>query len=285
MCRGFPHWLGKNRWRYIEKFVSKRLEDVMKNFLRLDKIISNLGIGSRTEVKRLMKYGLVTVDGVVVKDSSMKVCPEEQEILVEGQLLQYQKFTYIMMNKPQGVISATYDPKHKTCLDLLSEEFKNRDIFPVGRLDIDTEGLLLLTNNGKLAHNILSPKKHVWKKYFAKITGRVGEEDIKAFEKGISLNDGYITLPARLKILQDSGEEVLFFEEKDSFSKVEVMIKEGKFHQIKRMFEALGKQVVYLKRLEMADLILDESLGLGSYRELSSFEKKELLKIGGESIE
>lgn len=249
----------------------------MKNFLRLDKIISNSGLGSRTDVKKLVKFGLVTVDGKVVKDASMKVCTNSQEIAVDGQVLYYQKFLYIMMNKPQGVISSTYDPSQKTCIDLLSDELQNRDLFPAGRLDIDTEGLLLLTNDGQLAHNILSPKKHVWKKYFAKVSGNVNEEDILDFNNGVVLEDGYETLPAKLKILekQDDGEDA------ENISWVEVMIKEGKFHQIKRMFEAVGKKVMYLKRIQMADLVLDESLELGEYRDLTEEEKSELLKIGG----
>lgn len=228
---------------------------------RLDKILSNLGFGTRKEVKELIKAGVVEVDGVIAKDAGMQVDPYVQKLKVNNEELLYREFVYIMMNKPQGVVSATEDNRDETVIDLLDSSLRAFHPAPVGRLDKDTEGLLLLTNDGQLAHRLLSPKKHVPKTYFAHIEGRVGENDIRAFEQGIVLDDGYQTLPAKLMVLTQ-GE----------ISQVEIVIYEGKFHQIKRMFKALGKKVVYLKRIAMGDLKLDESLGLGEYRELEDQE-------------
>ncbi|HRU41974.1 MAG TPA: 16S rRNA pseudouridine(516) synthase, partial [Candidatus Diapherotrites archaeon] len=168
---------------------------------------------------------------------------------------------YIMMNKPQGVISATEDSRERTVIDLLSDEFKAFKPFPVGRLDKDTEGLLLLTNDGQLAHRLLSPKKHVPKTYIAKVAGRVSEEDAEAFSNGVTLEDGYRTMASRLEILV-----------RGSISLVEVTIYEGKFHQVKRMFQAVGKEVIFLKRISMGELKLDETLEPGEYRELNEEE-------------
>lgn len=230
---------------------------------RLDKILSNLGIGTRKEVKDLVKAGTVEIDGVIVKDSGIQVDPDTQTIKVNNREIIYREFVYIMMNKPQGVVSATEDNRDTTVVDLLDDELQAFDPAPVGRLDKDTEGLLLLTNDGQLAHRLLAPKKHVPKTYFAHIDGRVGESDIAAFEQGVVLDDGYKTLPAQLKILVQ-GE----------ISQVEIIIYEGKFHQIKRMFEAVDKKVVYLKRVAMGNLKLDESLENGDYRELEPEELK-----------
>ncbi|MDP4092736.1 MAG: pseudouridine synthase [Bacillota bacterium] len=228
---------------------------------RLDKLLSNFGFGTRSEIKRLVKQGLIKVDGETVKDSGMHVAPQSCTVEVEGKILNYREFIYLMMNKPDGVISATWDGKHKTVVDLLPEEFRCFDLFPVGRLDIDTEGLVIMTNDGRLAHGVLSPRKHVSKKYYALIDGNVTQSDIDAFAEGITLDDGYKTLPARLEILS-SGEN----------SEIELVIYEGKFHQVKRMFEATGKKVKFLKRVEMGDLKLDESLELGSCREMTPDE-------------
>jgi len=230
---------------------------------RIDKILSNMGYGTRKEVKELIKSGMVEIDGTVVKDSGIQVEPDSQEVKVGGTRLFYKDFIYILMNKPQGVISATYDSRERTVVDLLSDEFKAFNPFPVGRLDKDTEGLLLLTNDGQLSHMLLSPKKHVPKTYIAKVTGRVSEKDIEAFIKGVTLEDGYKTMASQLEIL-----------ERGSSSLVQVTIYEGKFHQVKRMFQAVGKEVIYLKRISMGELKLDETLEPGCYRELHERERR-----------
>lgn len=229
--------------------------------MRLDKLLANMGYGSRKEVKLLLKQKAVTVDGVTVKDSAMHVNPEKQNVSVFGERVEYVEFIYLMMNKPPGVISATEDRYDQTVIDLLDPSYQHFEPFPVGRLDKDTEGLLLITNDGNLAHNLLSPKKHVPKWYYAKIDGVVTEADIEAFAQGVTLEDGYHTKPGELKILV-SGKQ----------SEIELMIQEGKFHQVKRMFEAVGKKVTYLKRLSMGTLQLDEELALGEYRELTEQE-------------
>ncbi len=233
--------------------------------MRLDKLLANLGYGSRKEIKKMCRDGSVKVDGVIVKDSSAHVDPVNQEVEILGNVVVYREFVYLMMNKPDGVISATEDLTQETVIDLLDPEFYPFELFPVGRLDKDTEGLLLLTNDGKLAHDLLSPKKHVPKRYFAVIDGVVNEKDVEAFAKGVTLDDGYKTLPAQLEILVQ-GEE----------SEIEIVIHEGKYHQIKRMFEARNKKVTFLKRLSMGPLVLDEDLELGEYRELTEEELESL---------
>lgn len=234
--------------------------------MRLDKLLANMGFGSRKEVKQLLKQKAVTVDDVVVKDSSMHVDPVAQNVSVFGERVNYTEFIYLMMNKPPGVISATEDVVDKTVIDLLAPLEQHFKPFPVGRLDKDTEGLLLITNDGQLAHNLLSPKKHVPKIYYAQIDGVVTESDIIAFKKGVELDDGYVTKPGELVILH-SGEK----------SEIELTIQEGKFHQVKRMFESVGKKVTYLKRLSMGSLKLDENLKLGEYRELTDEELQSLM--------
>lgn len=229
---------------------------------RLDKVISNLGYGSRKEVKALCKKGFVEVDGVIVKDSSVSIDPEKSIISINGEELRYRKYIYLMMNKPDGVISATYDNREETVIDLLEVEHQVFEPFPVGRLDKDTVGLLLLTNDGELNHRLISPKWHVDKVYFAKIDKKVTEEDVEAFKKGIKLDDGYVCKEGKLEILSAS----------DEGSEVRVTIQEGKYHQVKRMFEALDKKVVYLQRIEFGGLILDEELEEGEYRELTEEE-------------
>lgn len=230
---------------------------------RLDKVLANMGLGTRKEVKQLVKQGLVEVDGSVATDPGMHVIPEEQEITVEGEPLNYKRWLYIMLNKPPGVVSATEDNLHETVVDLLPYEWGHK-VHPVGRLDIDTEGLLLLTNDGQLSHNLLSPKKKVEKEYFARIQGRVTEQHVEAFARGVELED-FTTLPAKLEILS-SGD----------VSEVRVTIMEGKFHQVKRMFAAFGLQVVYLQRVRMGPLHLDTTLLPGEYRELSEEELEQL---------
>ncbi|NBJ69059.1 MULTISPECIES: pseudouridine synthase [Clostridia] len=236
--------------------------------MRLDKFLANAGIGSRKEVKALLKKRHVTVNDKVMKDGSAHIDPDNDMIKVNEKLVQYQKYIYIMLHKPPGVISATEDKKEKTVIDLLPVELQKFRPFPVGRLDKDTEGLLILTNDGQLAHELLSPKKHVPKTYFAKIKGEVTEEDGNVFANGVTLDDGYITKPATLSILQQ-GET----------SAVEITITEGKFHQVKRMFRAVNKQVLYLKRTRMGKLRLDDTLKMSQYRELNTEELKLLYEI------
>ena len=240
---------------------------IMNNFQRLDKALSNSGYGSRKDIKLLLKQGRISVDGETVKDPGIQIDAEINIIKIDSIEIKYKKYIYIMMNKPAGVISATFDKHHKTVIDLLPEEFKRFEVFPAGRLDIDTEGFVLLTNDGQLAHDILSPKKHVLKTYFAKVKGIVTDEDIVEFQNGITLEDGYKCLSAKLEILEAS-----------EVSQVKISIHEGKFHQVKRMFEAVGKEVIYLKRVSMGDLELDNSLQLGECRELSSEELMNLQK-------
>lgn len=230
--------------------------------MRLDKLLANMGYGSRKEVKQLLKKGAVRVNGETVKDPACKVEPTADEVTILGERVVYREFIYLMMNKPQGVISATEDLRDRTVIDLLDAEYKHFQPFPVGRLDKDTEGFLLLTNDGKLAHELLSPKKEVPKMYYAHIEGKVGEEDIRKFAEGVTLDDGYFTKPGELKVLK--SEELR--------SEIELTITEGKYHQVKRMFEAVGKRVIYLKRMSMGPLILDDQLKLGSYRELTEEE-------------
>ncbi|WP_053364391.1 pseudouridine synthase [Bacillus sp. FJAT-27251] len=235
--------------------------------MRIDKMLANLGYGSRKEVKKLLKDGSVQVNQKVVKDPGHHVAPGKDTVTVHGDEVNYREFIYLMMNKPPGVISATEDSRDETVIDLLELEDSIYEPFPVGRLDKDTEGLLLITNDGQLAHRLLSPKKHVPKTYFAVIEGEVTEEDIEAFKKGVVLDDGYETKPGKLEILK-SG----------LTSDIELTITEGKFHQVKRMFQAVGKRVVYLKRLTMGPLKLDETLELGEYRELDEDEIRQLME-------
>ena len=229
--------------------------------MRLDKLLANMGYGSRKEVKQLLKQKAVTVDGDYVKDAALHVDPEKQIVSVFGERVVYTEFVYFIMNKPPGVISATEDLRDETVIDLLEPLHQHFQPFPVGRLDKDTEGLLLLTNDGQLAHNLLSPKKHVPKVYYAQIEGVVTEEDAEKFANGVELDDGYVTKPGKLVILKSAQQ-----------SEIELTIQEGKFHQVKRMFEAVGKRVTYLKRISMGSLILDENLALGEYRELTTEE-------------
>jgi 16S rRNA pseudouridine516 synthase len=233
--------------------------------MRIDKLLSNSGFGSRKEVKILLKGKAVEVNGETVRDPKFHVDEKTDEVSVAGEPVVYREFIYLMMNKPPGVISATEDHFDETVIDLLTEDEQRFEPFPVGRLDKDTEGFLLITNDGKLAHELLSPKKHVDKTYYAKIDSPVTDEDIEAFKQGVVLDDGYETKPAQLHILR-SGEE----------SEIELTITEGKFHQVKRMFESVGKQVIYLKRLSMGPLELDKKLELGEYRELTEQELTQL---------
>lgn len=230
--------------------------------MRLDKFLSDMGVGSRSELKRSIRKGLVTVDGQVQKDPGADV-DTTSEISFDGNPVRYQSFEYYMMNKPAGVISASEDKRQKTVLDLMDSR-KRKDLFPAGRLDRDTEGLLLITNDGQLAHRLLSPKHHVDKCYFVRVSGALGEEDVQRFADGIPYDEALTAMPAKLRILE-SGTD---------FSTAETTIQEGKFHQIKKMFAALGngREVVYLKRLSMGPLTLDPDLAPGEYRALTEEE-------------
>ena len=234
--------------------------------IRLDKYLADMGVGTRTEVKKYVKQGKVSVDGVVVKSADIKIDIDKQVVMFQGAKIGYEEFEYYMLHKPAGVVSATTDAKDKTVIDLISDK-KRKDLFPVGRLDKDTEGLLLITNDGDMAHRLLAPKKHVDKVYYARIDGKVTEEDVTAFAEGISIGQGEVAKPAKLEILKA-----------DDVSEIQVTIQEGKFHQVKRMFHTIGKEVVYLKRLSMGNLVLDESLPLGAYKKLT---REEVEKIEG----
>jgi 16S rRNA pseudouridine516 synthase len=232
---------------------------------RIDKVLAHILIASRKEIKDMIKSRRIEVNGIPAQDAGLHVNPFVDAIVVDGEEVHYREFIYLMLNKPQGVISATEDKVSDVVLDLLAPEHQVFDPFPVGRLDKDTEGFLLLTNDGQLAHQLLSPKKHVPKTYYAKILGRVTNEDVLKFAEGIILEDGYQSLPGELRIIEQAAS-----------SQIELTIYEGKFHQVKRMFEAVGKEVTFLKRIQMGSLPLDESLAPGEYRELTESELESL---------
>ena len=236
--------------------------------IRLDKYLADMSIGTRQEVKKYIRQGRVKINEDIIKKPEYKIREDEDKITFDGAPVAYETFEYYMLNKPAGVISATEDKRDKTVLDLIKE--KNRkDLFPVGRLDKDTEGLLLITNDGALAHRLLSPKKHVDKCYYAEISGGVTEDDVRVFKERINIGtqeEPEWTMPAVLKIL-----------EKGTVSRIRLTIREGKFHQVKRMFLAVGKEVVYLKRERMGALVLDEELAPGEYRKLTDSELKSIL--------
>ena len=240
--------------------------------IRLDKFLSEMGVGTRQEVKQYIRKGKVEVDGEIEKRPELKVDETKANVTLDGERIGYASYVYYMLNKPSGVVSATEDKREKTVIDLIKGQ-KRKDLFPVGRLDKDTEGLLLITNDGDLAHQLLSPKKHVDKVYRARIEGQVTAEDAALFAKGLEIDDedgAWRAMPAKLNILSSGPESV-----------VEITIREGKFHQIKRMFEAVDKKVVYLKRLSMGSLRLDETLALGEYRELTEDEVQALKESKG----
>lgn len=232
--------------------------------IRLDKYLADMGIGTRTEVKKYIHSGRIQVDGQVIKKPESKIDTANHQVSFDGRPVIYRKYEYYMLHKPAGVVSATKDAKEKTVLDLLAVQ-KRKDLFPVGRLDKDTEGLLLITNDGALAHRLLAPGKHVDKVYFARIEGRVTMEDVQAFSEGLDIGDEEPTLPAVLNI-----------QTSDNISEILLTIQEGRFHQVKRMFEAVGKKVLYLKRLSMGSLTLDGTLAKGAFRPLTEQEIKEL---------
>jgi 16S rRNA pseudouridine516 synthase len=229
--------------------------------MRLDKLLSSQSEDSRKKVKIYLKQGRVTIDGVCEKIGKTKIDLGKNVVELDGKIITYVKYTYLMLNKPSGVVSATTDYLNDTVIDVLEERYKHMKLFPVGRLDIDTVGLIILSNDGKFAHNTLSPKHHVTKVYKAKILGEVTNEDIKQFKEGIEIDTGYICKPAVLTIISS-----------DKYSEIEIQIQEGKFHQIKKMFEAVGKKVVHLQRIEFCSIKLDEELEEGEARELTAKE-------------
>ena len=237
--------------------------------MRLDKFLVACAIGSRTEVKNFLKTGRVTVNGKKEKSAKLQIDEGTDEIHFDGEKLDYEEFVYYMMNKPQGVISATEDPKHKTVLDLMDDYARAKEVFPVGRLDIDTHGLLLLTNDGKLAHALLSPKRHVDKTYLVQAKGIMTDADVETFSQGIPLKD-FTCQPAKLELVSIDTEK--------EQSLVRVTIAEGKFHQVKRMVAYCGKEVVDLQRLTMGTLTLDEDLKRGEWRRLTKEELEGLLE-------
>lgn len=276
----------------------------MKTTMRLDKMLGNLGYGTRSGIKLLVKQGAVVVNGQRAKDPGMQIDPRSDVVAIDGETVRYRDTVYVMLHKPAGVVSATEDNRDRTVLDLIEDD----DVtvlspFPVGRLDKDTEGLLLLTNDGKLSHELLSPRKHVPKTYRALVAGGVvGEEDAAAFERGVTLDDGYVTMPAQLRVLAAAGHpaealgggdastteepnraelreaagiarQALATDYTESpLNWIELTIHEGKFHQVKRMFESVGKKVLYLRRVSMGPLALDPALAPGQWRELTEEE-------------
>lgn len=249
--------------------------------LRLDKYLAELGVGTRSEVKKLIKAKLITVNGIIAVKPELKVDEKTDEVCLRGEKLNYAAYEYYMFHKPAGCVSATEDNLHQTVMDYLTDTLRN-DLFPVGRLDIDTEGLLLITNDGALAHELLSPTKHVAKTYYAKVLGKVTGEDVRHFENGVDIGEDKLTKPAKLVVLRNNltlaEVAVDGLTERDDvaenaiFSEIELTITEGKFHQVKRMFQAVGKEVVYLKRLSMGSLTLPTDLKQGEYRALSEDE-------------
>ncbi len=270
----------------------------MEEDMRLDKYLTNAGIGTRSQVKKLIKARKVMVSGEIVTDGKVHIDENLAEVSVNGEAISFKEYEYYMLNKPQGVVSATSDNLHATVISLIKSSRK-KDLFPVGRLDIDTEGLLLITNDGEFSHNLLSPKKHVDKTYFAIVLGNVTKEDIELFQKPMDISgkndeDKELTKPAKLilkevlnynelekleggrikeiiskKLISDK----LVKDETESFSNLEfsltsLTISEGKFHQVKRMFLKVNKPVVYLKRLSMGDIVLDPDLKPGEYKEI-----------------
>ena len=235
--------------------------------MRLDKFISSTTTLSRAEAKKIIKKGIL-INDILIKSPDYKVDEINDQVMVNGNRLVYQKYVYIMMNKPKDTVSATEDAIEKTVVDILKEEDRIYKVFPVGRLDKDTEGLMLLTNDGELAHRLISPKKDVVKKYYVEVSGELKEEHLSIVEAGVILEDGYKCKPARLEILESSEDK----------SRANIYITEGKFHQVKRMMKSLETTVTYLKRISIGGLILDENLKLGEYRYLTEEELDKLNK-------
>ena len=235
----------------------------MTKTIRLDKFLADSGIGTRSEVKKQIKNQMVTVNGVPVKDVSMKISPDTDEILVSGEKISYSEYQYIMFHKPAGCVTAHTDQLHKTVMDYLPVTL-HKKLSPVGRLDLDTEGLLLITDDGVLSHNLLAPGKHVPKTYFARIQGMVTEQEIQRFAEGLDIGDEKQTQPAKLEIQSTDS--------LNGQSEILLTITEGRFHQVKRMCQAVGREVIYLKRVSMGSLSLDPKLAPCAWRFLTDEE-------------
>ena len=235
--------------------------------IRLDKFLSEMSGWTRSEVKKIVRTGSVTVDGNEVKKPETKIDEKLSIVRVDGRQIKYNKYEYYMLNKPKGFVSATTDREHKTVVDIISSSEK-KDLFPVGRLDIDTEGLLLITNDGELAHRLLSPKNHVEKTYYVEVSGILDDVDVDAVEEGLDIGEEKKTIPAKMEILKTDIQ--------NNISSCYLTIHEGKFHQVKRMMKKLGKTVTYLKRVSMGSLILDSKLKKDNYRKLTEQEIIEL---------
>lgn len=248
------------------------MEQQQSKAIRLDKYLADMQFGTRSQIKEMIRKGRVMVDTSVVKNADFKVFPGKSIVVVDGVEVSYAEFEYYMLNKPKGVVSATEDNSCKTVIECIDERLRG-DLFPVGRLDKDTEGLLLITNDGQMAHMLLSPKKHVDKTYYAVIDGDFDDEMKTKLEEGISLGD-FVTQPALINVLSVSW----------NVSEIEITIREGKFHQVKRMFEAVGRNVKYLKRLSMGPLVLDKNLSPGEYRLLNEDELSSLKSITEKGI-
>lgn len=235
--------------------------------MRLDKFLSECGFGTRSEIKKLIRTDRVSVVGAKSKPTAdMRIDENTAEVFVDGEPVTYKKYIYLMLNKPNGYLSATYDKDKAVVLDLVPPQYRHFDLFPVGRLDIDTVGLIVLTNDGALSHRLLSPRHHIPKTYYAEVSGRLGDAEVSAFAEGMDLGD-FIAQPSEMTIVSSD----------DDKSAAEVTIYEGKFHQIKRMFEKTGHTVTYLKRTAMNRLSLDEGLGEGELRELTDRELELLI--------
>lgn len=236
-------------------------------YIRLDKYLADAGQGTRSQVKNLIRAGCVSINGEPVKKGDIKLDADNDVVELAGKRVVRFEYEYYMLNKPAGVVSATSDNRDKTVIELITED-KRRDLFPVGRLDKDTEGLLIITNDGILANNLLAHGKHVSKKYYARVQGKVTEDTVRLFESGLDIGDERITAPAELEIMDEGNE-----------SSVNITITEGRYHQIKRMFQAVGMEVLYLKRLSMGNIELDDSLKCGDYRRLTDEEIRMLKEV------
>ena len=257
--------------------------------IRIDKFLAEMSVGTRSEVKKMIRAGRVTVNDEEVKRPEQKVDPDNDIVSVDGNLVRYSKYEYFMLNKPAGYVSATKDDEHMTVLELISEKSRN-DLFPVGRLDIDTEGLLLITNDGEISHKLLSPKSHVDKTYFLLTKGRVTDDDVDLLEKGLDIGDEKPTLPAKITDLSVLGwDEIKEYHDRiysskefdtedktGEFTSLYLTIHEGRYHQVKRMMAKVGKPVLYLKRVTMGTLKLDGKLPVGDYRKLTEKEVEDL---------
>ena len=252
--------------------MANKKKKASNSSMRLDKFLVEMGKGTRSQIKEMAKKGRIQVNGAVLKATDEKIDPEKDVVVLDGQRVSYAQTEYFMLNKPAGTVSATEDGKYPTVVSLIGSALR-KDLFPVGRLDKDTEGLLLITDDGALNHSLLAPGRHVPKTYYARIHGIVTEADITAFKNGLDIGEKKMTAPAALKILHIA--------ENEQTSEILVTITEGKFHQIKRMFQSVGKKVSYLKRLSMGSLHLDEKLTPGAWRELTL---EEITKLKEETI-